>query len=295
MTYVRPPALLAGFIATLPEHGVPELRHVGEQWAPSSYVVEPHAHTTWEWYLQMSGLSRWRAEGEAYALAPGGFLAVPPGLPHCMDARPQSAHHFLFAALDLPPVLERLGVQPGGGFAAGRLLFLPQAGTLTAPFRHLIREVSLSLPERALGLRLALDMLVLEAVRLVGNTDAPKSRVAGHPAVHHARQLLEEHPGRAWRLADLARLCGLSANHLAECFTRDIGQSPHRYLLRVRLLRAQEMLAQSDIALTALALELGFSSGQHFAALFKRHMGETPRQYRQRAQPSAVIKAPEDA
>ena len=93
-------------------------------------------------------------------------------------------------------------------------------------------------------MRLALDALVLEAARL-RETSAPggsPSLTLRHPAVLRAKELLDHQPGRAWRLADLARTTGVSAHHLVECFTREVGVSPHRYLLSVRVRLAQEML-----------------------------------------------------
>ena len=129
-------------------------------------------------------------------------------------------------------------------------------------------------------MRLALDALVVEASRLRDRPGGAASLVAGHPAVLRARELLDAGPGHPWRLAELARRVGLSPQHLAECFTRDFGQPPHRYLMQVRLERAREMLAQSDIPITDLALELGFSSSQHFAAAFKKATEQTARQHR---------------
>ena len=97
-----------------------------------------------------------------------------------------------------------------------------------------------------------------------------------------AKELMDHQPSHPWRLTDLARRAGVSAHHLVECFTREVGVSPRPYLLSVRVRLAQEMLTGSDIAVTELALELGFSSSQHFAATFKRLTGETAQGYRGR-------------
>jgi AraC family transcriptional regulator len=162
-----------------------------------------------------------------------------------------------------------------------RIVCISHAESLLTPFRHLIREVSLNSTHRTIGIRLALDAMLIEATRLCERISSPApSRVFLHPAVLRARELLEHQPGRPWRLDDLARLSGLSTNHLVECFTREVGVPPRHYLLQVRIDRAQEMLVQSDLPITALALELGFSSSQHFAATFKRLTGKTALQVR---------------
>jgi hypothetical protein len=58
------------------------------------------------------------------------------------------------------------------------------AESLVPPFRQLIREISVDLPQRATGVRLALDYLVLEASRLHERSASPL--VTLHPAVARA-------------------------------------------------------------------------------------------------------------
>ena len=65
----------------------------------------------------------------------------------------------------------------------------------------------------------------------------------------------------------------LSPNHLAQLFTDEVGVSPRQFLLRERVRRAKELLQGSDAAITSIALDLGFSSSQHFAKMFKRSRG----------------------
>lgn len=278
--YSHPPGLLAGFHASLPDPAVPELHHIGEQWASPRFSIPVHTHSVWEFYLQISGKTHWDGCGRTYSLLPGGFFAVPPHILHRMHDRPQDKHHFFFAALDLAPILARLP-NAAGCWQQDSIVFVPSGERLLAPFRQLIREVSLTLPHRPTGIRLALDALALEATRLFdAPATGPNSLVLRHPAAHQAKELMDHQPALDWRLADLARLSGISAHHLVECFTREVGVPPHRYLLAVRLDRAKEMLTGSDISITELALELGFCSSQHFAATFKRLTGETAQRYR---------------
>ena len=281
--YGHPPGVLAGFHADRPDAGVPELLHIGEQWASRRLFIPSHSHAVWEFYLQISGESRWDAPGETCTLTPGAFFAAPPHVPHRMHERPDDRHHFFFAAVDLAAVCARLpALAPA--WQQDSPIFRPRGEALMPPFRQLIREVSLALPHRTAGIRLALDAVVLEAARLA-ETPAPgeaHSLTLRHPAVLRAKELLDHQSERPWRLPDLARLAGVSAHHLVECFTREVGVSPHRYLLAVRVRLAQEMLTGSDIAVSDLALELGFSSSQHFAATFKRLTGETAQGYRAR-------------
>nr|WP_238362631.1 AraC family transcriptional regulator [Actinopolymorpha pittospori] len=105
-------------------------------------------------------------------------------------------------------------------------------------------------------------------------------RVGLHPAVAHARRLLDADPALRLRLADLAGAVGLSPAYLAELFTAQLGTSPARYQRRLRLHRAEMLLAETDHSVTQIAVELGFSSAQHFATAFRAESGRTPREFR---------------
>lgn len=280
----RPRGLLAGFHAETPEPQVPALLHIGEQWAPREWAIPQHEHEVWEFYLQVDGESRWSGPDGLYTLGAGHFLAVAPHVPHALGERPKGKHHFFFAAIDLPAVFggEDSGLE--SGWRARDVIFEPQAESLAAPFRQLVREVLLDLPFRAEGVRLSLRSLVMEASRLLARDRAGTPYLIAHPAVAQAKEMLDHQPGELWRLADIAKRVGLSAQHLHERFSAEVGVTPRQYLLDVRMQRAKELLAQSDLPITHIAGEMGFSSSQHFAAVFKRAAGVTPLEYRKTAQ-----------
>lgn len=274
--------MLAGFHADVPDEGVPELVHIGEQWAPGSFLIGDHTHAVWEFYLQIDGVSQWDAPGasgeQTYTLRDGSFFAVAPNVLHRMHEYSKARHHFFFAAVDLNAVWRRYPLL-APLWENRMVVFFEAAQDLMSPFRRLIREVSIHLPQRTTGICLALDYLVLEASRLLQHSPSP-SLVAGHAAVARARELLDHQPTRPWTLAGLARMAGLSPSHLAECFTREVGVPPHHYLLQNRIEHARQLLQCSDVPITQLALELGFSSSQHFAGAFKKVTGTTARDYR---------------
>jgi AraC-like DNA-binding protein len=77
-------------------------------------------------------------------------------------------------------------------------------------------------------------------------------------------------------LEDVARAVYASPFHLARLFQQQTGVPVHRYLTRLRLRASLERLADGADDLTALALELGFSSHSHFTDTFRREFGRAP-------------------
>ncbi len=288
MPYLRPEGLLAGFMTIDPDPSVPEIVHGGEQWAPRSYPIRHHSHPVWELYFQVDGWSTWEDEnGNRFRVEADGLLAMPPGLVHWLIEVPIGAdtdsvsqkHHFLFAAIDVAAVLQSLP-QLSSEWQQGKALHVGEAAEVGVPFRQLVREMSAERRYRSEALRIAAQSLVVEATRQFAAQGGAIDHVRMHPAVTHAKELLEYQCARPWTLASLASAVGLSPNHLAVIFSREVGVPPRQFLLQARLRRAEAMLRETEIAVTDLAHELGFSSSQHFATAFKQATGTTPSHYR---------------
>ena len=96
----------------------------------------------------------------------------------------------------------------------------------------------------------------------------------GRVLEHLHAHLLDDLP-----LSALANVAGLSPWHFARLFKRSVGEPPHRYLVRQRLVRAKEMLA-GETSLADIAQTLRFCDQSHFAAQFKRAYGVPPQRFR---------------
>jgi AraC family transcriptional regulator len=81
-------------------------------------------------------------------------------------------------------------------------------------------------------------------------------------------------------LEDIAASVHMSAYHFARCFKATTGETPHAYVTRLRLERAQELLRTSSSSMPAIARRVGFSSKSHFAAVFLRLTGISPHGFR---------------
>ena len=99
------------------------------------------------------------------------------------------------------------------------------------------------------------------------------------------RRSLEEIESRLHEdlgLVELAAAVGLSPSHYACLFRSAMGMPPHAWLIRRRIERACDLLLNPRIAITDIALALGFPSSQHFATTFRKQMGATPSEWRRR-------------
>jgi AraC-like DNA-binding protein len=82
------------------------------------------------------------------------------------------------------------------------------------------------------------------------------------------------------RVADLAALAKLSLSHFSRSFSKTFDETPHVYLIRRRIERAQGLMLRGTSPLSQIAADCGLSDQAHFTKLFKRFVGETPGAWR---------------
>src|SRR5215468_8163948 len=94
-------------------------------------------------------------------------------------------------------------------------------------------------------------------------------------------------------LSDIAQSIGLSTAHFSEMFRKSTGETPHQFVLRLRVERAKEMLRSAESRVLDVAIACGFKTQQHFARVFRQLCGSTPTEYRAEFQGHIVPRAPE--
>lgn len=70
------------------------------------------------------------------------------------------------------------------------------------------------------------------------------------------------------------------ASHIQNIFKAATGSSISAYLRRLRLNKATEFLAQTDVPISEIAERTGFGNSNYFYTVFKRHYAVTPSEYR---------------
>jgi transcriptional regulator GlxA family with amidase domain len=81
-------------------------------------------------------------------------------------------------------------------------------------------------------------------------------------------------------LGDIAKYVFLSPSYFTRAFKEETGMSPINYLIKVRINRARELLEDTGLKISDIALSVGFSNQQRFNEMFKKYTNYTPLQYR---------------
>jgi transcriptional regulator GlxA family with amidase domain len=97
--------------------------------------------------------------------------------------------------------------------------------------------------------------------------------------LRRVRQHIDANLEKTINFEEMAGMAGLSKSHFAHAFRRSQGVTPHGYLLRRRLRRVQQLLADTDLPLSEVAIACGFADQSHCLRRFKERPGITPRRY----------------
>src|SRR5262247_2747750 len=129
------------------------------------------------------------------------------------------------------------------------------------------------------------DILFMQAVRayLDENIDTAESGWLAALRDHQicrALVLLQDKPHQPWTVAEIADHVALSRSAFADKFTKLVGETPLRFLTRLRLNVATVRLRSGNDKLSVIAAAAGYESVPAFAKAFKRHIGVSPGVYR---------------
>ena len=211
----------------------------------------------------------------------GHFYLAAPNFAHTISV---SAHHQIrklaFPTAQWESVLDEAA---GGGFSLESLRlyrgpFRSQA--LLSTLRNLwALSDEEGAPSRLLARAAGCEILA-ELCRLSGASLAPARGGLAPWAKRRCLELMQERLSEDISLDELAAEAQLSPFHFSRMFKESVGVPPRVYLTRLRLERACELLETTDLPVTEIAFEVGYSSNQVLARLFVKHRHTTPSDYR---------------
>jgi AraC family transcriptional regulator len=107
-----------------------------------------------------------------------------------------------------------------------------------------------------------------------------------HQQVRLARLLLHRSYDAPITIEDLSREVALSPYYLIRAFRHVYKQTPHQYLMGLRIAKAKELLRNSDLSITEICMAVGFESLGSFSTLFRKVVGLSPSAYRMSSNPN---------
>jgi AraC-like DNA-binding protein len=96
------------------------------------------------------------------------------------------------------------------------------------------------------------------------------------PRIGKVMAAIHAEPERDWSVPVLAEMMGVSRSTFSETFTRSVGESPAKYVVKVKMFQARRWIAKDGMRITVAAHRLGYESEASFSRAFKRVIGQPP-------------------
>jgi AraC-like DNA-binding protein len=242
-----------------------------------SHAYAPHTHDTYTIGNIDAGCETWNARGKRNYAGPGDLAFNHPLDVH--DGMPLGggySYRMTYPSVDF--------IQMVAGAITGRTVTTtpffrapvvhdPEGARLMAAAHAALEKGADGLAGEELLLRAYARFLVLYAdipQATLGREEGPVGRI---------RSLIEARYAEDLRLDELAAHAGLSTHHLIRAFRREVGLTPHAYVVDVRVRRAQDRL-RAGRAPAEVAADVGFADQAHLTRAFKARLGVTPGAYR---------------
>ncbi|MBR7620134.1 helix-turn-helix domain-containing protein [Phenylobacterium sp. 20VBR1] len=233
-----------------------------------SYDVEfhPHTHGHLQIVLPVAGAMEIDIERRGKILDASVGAVIMPNFRHGQVA--QGANRFL--------VVDLAASDTTTNGLADRFTLDPYFRISTA-LRRLVDYIELSAQRSSwMASNAAMCMpLLLDAI---ANSGGHHSRLDGL-----AKQL-EDSIHRRWTVTDMAIAAGVSSSRLHSLFKTAFGQSPNRYLAALRLSHALRMLSSTNVPVSQVAQDTGYSDQSALTRAMRTALGTTPAKFRRHLQ-----------
>lgn len=212
------------------------------------------------WQLHLYGYAaELTVEGTTHPIRPGHVSLIPPGTEVHFRYRGRSEH--LYAHLRLHAGPHR------------RVPLMQDAGAETPLLTSLMRAAVLAEPARAVA-------EVWTVLWRVAHLTVPDRPGRAHPAIAAALAHIEANLGEPLTVPGVARVAGVSHNHLTRLFHAETGDTVVAYIRRRRMDKARHLLRESTLPIASVAAEVGIPDLQAFNKTCRRELGAAPRTIR---------------
>ena len=239
----------------------------------SDHCFPRHSHDQFGIGIMTTGAQKsWSVIGQVESQA-GDVIMCNPGEMHDGAPAARAPRGWRIIYLDPLLVARELRDEP----VEGELTVKPvvKDRRLARAVLRLLANLERSCPDALAAEESLIDCLMLVAQR--HRVDRAPTATPS-PSVLKAVRRLDGAPAAPASLAELASIAGVSRFQLLRGFAKEVGVTPHAYLMQRRALLARQMLAGGTPPSVA-ALSAGFADQSHLTRTFMRHFGITPARY----------------
>jgi len=257
-----------------------------------TWSMEPNIHKNYEMVYMKKGFAVFEISGQKVELGPNDIVIIKPLQYHKFTVKTETCEFIVlnftfenringeYSQIPMEDFLNFVSSKETGPYIT---LKVSPKNEIVVLMNRILKERESSEPgSEFLNYLLIMELFVLlsRALKMEWEnsikTKSPKLKELIGIAINYIHNNFE----RDLSLGDIAKFVFLSPSYFTRAFKEETGMSPINYLLKVRIERAKELLADTSLKISDIALNVGFSNQQRFNEMFKKYTGVTPLQYR---------------
>ena len=252
-----------------------------------------HRHEFHELVVITDGRGRHLTDNDDYVLEAGDVFLLRGQMKHgYADVDRMGLINILFKPRELGLPLNDLGDIPGYQLLfrieprlRQQARFRDRLHLTTDKLAEAIRlavQLEQELRKRPPGYRFTSRALLMQLIAYLSRCYASTRRTTDEPlrCLGEVLSYIDRNYGEPITVPQLLRVAHMSQSTLMRAFQKVFQRSPIDYLIRVRVQKACEMLADQELRITDIALACGFNDSNYFTRQFSRVLGRSPRDYR---------------
>lgn len=253
---------------------------------PSEWTIGPHMHRELNHIIHIAqGGGTMQAEADSFAFDAPCLLLIPAGLVHGFQWYSDSSGSVTTIANRYLSDIQLRHADLGGLFLRASMVAMDssQSADVENEVDAMSRELGWASPGQHARVEAALLSIMVIILRQSGAMhDIHDSSAPGHqPAlVARLRERVEERFRLREPVSDHARALGVSMTALRVACARFAGTPPATILDERTLLEARRLLLYSNLSVAEIGYSVGFEDPGYFSRFFTRHIGQSPRDYR---------------
>ncbi len=260
-----------------------------------TWSMEPNIHENYEMVYMKKGYAVFEISGYPVNLGPNDIVVIKPMQYHKFTVKSENGCEFIvlnftfenringaFSEVPLEDFLNFVSSKETGPYIT---LKVSQKNEIVVLLNRILKERESSEPgSEFLNYLLVMELFVLlsRALKMEWENSIKSKSPKLKELIGISINFIHTNFERDISLGDIAKFVFLSPSYFTRAFKEETGMSPISYLLKVRIERAKELLKDTGLKISDIALNVGFSNQQRFNEMFKKYTKHTPLQYRKK-------------
>lgn len=258
-----------------------------------TWSMQPNRHDHYEMVYIKRGKAVFEISGFSVEIGPNDIIIIKPEQFHKFIVKSESGCEFIvlnfkfvnkfdmqFSGVSLEFFLDFVSGKESGPFI--KLKVSQKNEIINILNRILIEKENPDIGSDLLNYLLVMELFVLisRALKMEWENSIKNKSSKLKELIQVAVSFINNNYERNISLKDIAQYVFLSTSYFTRAFKEEMGISPINYLLKTRIERSKELLEETTLRISDIALNVGFSNQQRFNDIFKKYEKTTPLKYR---------------